>query len=193
MVRLGRSLKSSWTNTPIRFYPIVLAVREGNACGGVELAGLVVGRIVGEIPQITERELRARGVRGVIKEVESREVRSNLDAVTPRDLGEDIVVVVGPLIEIAGSRSAEELEVPVAAEAAGVVDVVLRKSEGFLGIGGDLIPTPTCSVRPRLIQQCRREGVIPKMTEKASLICEWCQGSPNARALDNFVVSDGTQ
>jgi hypothetical protein len=91
-----------------------------------------------------------------------------------QDLGEDVVVVIGPLVQISRSGGAEVLKVrrakgtgrSSARTIVDVADVVLRQAEWFLRIGGDFIPTPARCVGARLVEQSGREGVVPDERER---------------------------
>jgi hypothetical protein len=76
---------------------------------------------------------------------------------TAGNLGRDVLIAVGPLVKDTGTGGAEVLQLDaanvVAARAVKDSDVVLRKAEGLLRIGADLIPTPARSVDAGLVQE----------------------------------------
>ena len=96
-------MKSSCTNTPHRVFAIILAVREGLARLGIELSGFGIRSVIGKIPQVLEIKAGPRRVDRVIQIGEPSEFAAHFNAMTPGDLGEDIIVGVGPLVEIARS------------------------------------------------------------------------------------------
>src|ERR1700733_5041675 len=110
-----------------------------------------------------ESKTWTRGSDVLVQIEEARKLAAHFDAVTAGDLSKNVVVGVGPLIEIAWPRSAEVLRGcrSRSCRITDRVDGIFRQTKRFLRIGAQFVPAPAGRVDPRLIQQCGRKGVIP--------------------------------
>ena len=101
-VRDGFTFQSSWTKTPHKILAVVLAGQRGSAGGGIEGARFRPRRIVEEIPDVEETEVRPRNVWQLVQVIQTREFAAEFDGVIAGDLGGHVAVGVGPLVETLG-------------------------------------------------------------------------------------------
>src|ERR1700739_1408055 len=77
------------------------------------------------------------------------------------DLGGNVLVAVGPLIQVAGRAHANGADV----DASDLGDKILRQAKWSLGIGGQFVPAPARRVDTSFVQEGGREGVVPDQRE----------------------------
>src|SRR5258708_32953770 len=91
---------------------------------------------------------RPRRINGVIQVKEPGKFGAGLDAMTAGYLGKDVVEGIRPLVQVARSRSSEELSRcgGRAHGAADGIDIVLGQSKRRLGLAANLVPVPPISM-----------------------------------------------
>jgi hypothetical protein len=82
-------------------------------------------------------------------------------------LGGDILVTVGPLVEVAGVTWTQAAD----GDAPAFGDKILRQPKGSLRIAGQFVVTISSSIGTGFIEESRREGVIlyPAVSRAKSL------------------------
>jgi hypothetical protein len=145
-----------------KIFAVVGTRGAGKAGNAVEAAVLNVRGVVQEVPDVVEVVTRAPS--RFVEIVKVRVVRAELDRVCAEDLGGNVFIPVGPLIEDASQRCAELVDTRGRGKEG---DVVLRETNWLLRVAGDLVPAPALA---RASLRNEDVNVWFQMTAKASLI-----------------------
>ncbi len=136
-------------------FAIVVAVAARNSGGRLERTSLCLRRIVQKIPEIVEGVIRISN--GIVQIVKPGEIESELHGLGLQNLGGDVLVPIGPLIQMPRGTHAHTAH----SDISNLVDIAVRQSEWRLGIAGELIVTPAGCVGTRFVEEGWREDVIP--------------------------------
>ena len=116
-----------------------------------------MGRIVQEIPDIEEGIVGDTATGALLQVKQAGEFTTEFDGVASVNLCGHVLVGVSPLVESAADVRPKGVECYVT----GHFKTIGGKSDRRLGVGGDFIPVPVCSIYADFVQEGGREGVVP--------------------------------
>ena len=118
--------------------------------------------VVEEVPHVKEVVAGYAAADTLVQVEQTGRFPAELNGVASDDLGSHIFIAVGPLIQNAADIGPEGLRI----DAADLSNAVGGKSNRRLRVVRDFIPAPPSGIGAKLVEEGRREGVVPDDGER---------------------------
>ena len=143
---------------------VIVAVAARKTGGCLKVTTFRLRRIIHEIPEIVEGEVRRPD--RIVQIIETGKVKAELHCLRVQNFGGNVLVAVGPLVQMARRRHAKlpqtnAANLPRSAGCVGGKQAALGQPEGSLRVGSEFVIAPARSVGASFVQEGRREGMVP--------------------------------